>query len=297
MKPKPKKTTVHAAKKATPAPKKATAVKDKKSAKSAPKPVAKKTTAAQDKAVSSKSKVPDTKAKDSKSAKPKDEVKKPIATPSIKDNVKEKAEAGKKALGKPEGEGKKRGRKKKGDDDEEEPQVVIENIEIIPEPALIPKKVSQKDKAKERILAKLREKQESELHKRKYLPTNKKKYTLEYIIKSSPIILWDFVTTSSGLALWFADEVDDHLDIFTFTWEGNKQQAEVVEYEDLEYIKFRWVDNPYDEYFEFRITSTEITGDTVLLITDFAEQYELRDVQMLWDSQIKALMMRLGLGN
>ncbi len=214
-----------------------------------------------------------------------------------KSTEKTQAEAGKKALRKTEGEGKKRGRKKKTDEDDEEANVVIENIEIKPDPTLIPKKVSQKDKAKERIQAKLREKLESELSKRTYLPTKKKKYTLEYIIKSSPIILWDFVTTSSGLALWFADEVDDHLDIFTFTWEGHKQQAEVVEYEDLEYIKFRWIDNPYDEYFEFRITSTEITGDTVLLITDFAEQYELRDVQMLWDSQIKNLMMRLGLGN
>ncbi len=219
------------------------------------------------------------------------------AIADVKADAKKKSEEGKKATKKEESTAGKPGRKKKKSDDDEEANVVIENIEIVPEPALIPKKVSQKDKAKQRILAKLREKQESEMHKRNYLPTKKKKYTLEYIIKSSPIILWDFVTTSSGLGLWFADEVDDHLDIFTFTWEGNKQQAEVVEYEDLEFIKFRWVDNPYDEYFEFRITSTEITGDTVLLITDFAEQYELRDVEMLWDSQIKNLLQRLGLGN
>lgn len=228
----------------------------------------------------------------------KEKNKKPVQAPTAKpSDAKQKAEAGKKTLLKLDAPKPKRGRKKKGDKDDDEENVVIEHIEIVPDPALIPKKYSQKDKAKERILNKLREKQQSEVSKRNFLPTKKKKYTLEYIIKSSPIILWDFITTSSGLGLWFADEVDDHLDIFTFTWEGNKQQAEVMEYEDLEYIRFRWVDNPYDEYFEFRITSTEITGDTVLLITDFAEQYELRDVQLLWDSQIKNLMMRMGLGN
>ncbi len=297
MKPKPKKAATKSTKAAKPAPVKAVA-KDKQ--KSVSKSIAKKTTN-KDKSVTVKSNEDSKKNKVTSKTELKENKVKELPNKSVAaakpDASKAKAESGKKASGKPEGEGKKRGRKKKGDDDDEEAQVVIENIEIIPEPALIPKKVSQKDKAKDRILAKLREKQASELHKRNFLPSKKKKYTLEYIIKSSPIILWDFVTTSSGLALWFADEVDDHLDIFTFTWEGNKQQAEVVEYEDLEFIRFRWVDNPYDEYFEFRITSTEITGDTVLLITDFAEQYELRDVQLLWDSQIKALMMRLGLGN
>lgn len=296
MKPKPKKSASSATKASKPTASKAKVKAKPKPASKAPLKKAAKTKATP---VSAKTKVEPKPGKPQKATDntPKKEMPSKASVKAKVDTAKAQAESGKKASGKPEGDSKKRGRKKKSDDDEEEPEVVIENIEIVPDPALIPKKVSQKEKAKERILAKLREKQESELHKRNYLPTKKKKYTLEYIIKSSPIILWDFVSTSSGLALWFADEVDDHLDIFTFTWEGNKQQAEVIEYEDLEYIKFRWVDNPYDEYFEFRITSTEITGDTVLLITDFAEQYELRDVQMLWDSQIKTLMMRLGLGN
>lgn len=296
MKPKPKKSASSATKASKPTASKAKVKAKPKPASKAPLKKAAKTKAAP---VSAKTKVEPKPGKPQKATDntPKKEMPSKASVKAKVDTAKAQAELGKKASGKPEGDNKKRGRKKKSDDDEEEPEVVIGNIEIVPDPALIPKKVSQKEKAKERILAKLREKQESELHKRNYLPTKKKKYTLEYIIKSSPIILWDFVSTSSGLALWFADEVDDHLDIFTFTWEGNKQQAEVIEYEDLEYIKFRWVDNPYDEYFEFRITSTEITGDTVLLITDFAEQYELRDVQMLWDSQIKTLMMRLGLGN
>jgi hypothetical protein len=175
---------------------------------------------------------------------------------------------------------------------------VIEDVSNIKPVRINVKKNNPKDKAKERILARLREKAEQAAHlQRTYLPTKKKKYTLEYIIKSSSFILFEFISTSSGLALWFAEEVDDHLDIFTFTWEGVAQKAELVEFEDLSYVKFRWIDNPYDEYFEFRITSTEITGDTVLLITDFAEANEMKDVQLLWDNQVKALMMRLGLGN
>lgn len=197
--------------------------------------------------------------------------------------------------------GPRRGRKKKDkgakDDGDLDGKPVIEDVSNLKPVEIRSKKKSPKEKAKERILAKLREKAEQELHSRNYLPSKKKKYTLEYLIKSSPVVLFDFLATSSGLALWFADAVDDHLDYFTFTWDGSSQQAELIEYEDLESVKYRWVDNQYDEWFEFRIATTEITGDTVLLITDFADQNELKDVQFLWDNQIKALLMRLGLAN
>lgn len=194
------------------------------------------------------------------------------------------------------GGGGRPGRKPKNKDDEEEGII----LEAPPEPHPVPhskrKHKSPKDLAKERILAKLREKAEQQHAARQFLPTLKKKYTLEYIIKSSPVILFEFISTSAGLEQWFADKVDDHLDIFTFTWEGNDQKAEMVEMDDLEYVKYRWLDNPYDEYFEFRITSTEITGDTVLLITDFADANEMRDIELLWDSQVKTLRKRMGLG-
>ncbi|MFM2049360.1 MAG: hypothetical protein RI955_1908, partial [Bacteroidota bacterium] len=38
--------------------------------------------------------------------------------------------------------------------------------------------------------------------------SKKKAFTLEYIVKSSPSILYDFISTTSGLAQWFADRVD-----------------------------------------------------------------------------------------
>lgn len=278
---------------------------------SSQKPAAKANPAAKKKAASnnhSKDKAPAKKTekeeKPAKKAAPAKEKAK-AAKPAIAEKVKEKPKAKEKEketdkkqdkskpVVKSSGGGRP-GRKPKKKDEEEEGFV----LEAPPEPHPVSRKKqkSAKDLAKERILAKLREKQIKEHAERQYLPTKKKKYTLEYIIKTSAVILFDFVSTSAGLEQWFADKVDDHLDIFTFSWEGNEQKAEMVDMEDLEFVKFRWVDNPYDEYFEFRITSTEITGDTVLLITDFADQNELRDVEFLWDNQIKTLMKRMGLG-
>ena len=125
-------------------------------------------------------------------------------------------------------------------------------------------------------------------------PSKNKKYTLEFPIKSSPPILFEFLSTPSGLAQWFADNVDVRQNVFTFNWDGNLQKAKVMEHQENDRIKFRWEDGHKDEYFEFKILTTEITGDTVLLITDFGNPREMRDAQRLWESQVHELKQRLG---
>jgi uncharacterized protein YndB with AHSA1/START domain len=128
----------------------------------------------------------------------------------------------------------------------------------------------------------------------KQTPPKNKKYTLEYVIRSSPMILFEFLSTPSGMAQWFADHANQVGDVFTFTWDKNRQKARVVEQLENEMIRFRWEGNPSDEFFEFKVTHTEITGDTVLLITDFASPKEMADAQKLWDSQVHELKLRIG---
>ncbi|GDX51112.1 hypothetical protein LBMAG27_01590 [Bacteroidota bacterium] len=125
--------------------------------------------------------------------------------------------------------------------------------------------------------------------------SGKKLYTMEFVIKSSPVILYDFVTATSNMAQWFADEVDrSRDDLYTFTWDGNSQAAIVLDEIEHELVRYQWVDGPKDEYFEFKVTHTEITGDTVLIITDFALPNDMKDAQFLWDSQIKNMIQQLG---
>ena len=124
--------------------------------------------------------------------------------------------------------------------------------------------------------------------------SKRKKYTLEYVIKSSPVILYEFLTTPSLMAEWFADEVDSFKNEYSFTWEGQTQKAKVLDEVENEFIRFHWLDGAVEEYLEFRISSTEITGDTVLTITDFCEPRDEKDSKLLWDSQIKSLTQHLG---
>jgi len=124
----------------------------------------------------------------------------------------------------------------------------------------------------------------------------KKQFELEYIINSSPKVLYSRLSTASGLSEWFADNVTVKGKILTFTWERTEQKAELICKKDNKFAKFHWVnDEDKNSYFEFRINKDEITGDVALLITDFAEEYEKEDSIDLWDTQIAELKHVIGL--
>ncbi|HRN47128.1 MAG TPA: START-like domain-containing protein [Niabella sp.] len=123
---------------------------------------------------------------------------------------------------------------------------------------------------------------------------SKQKYTLEYPVRCSPTILYEFLATSNGLSEWFADSVDEHENIFYFGWNGSQEEAEVLDNEPDKFIRFHWVGAPKNEYFEFRIDKSEITNQTILVITDFAEKKDIKDQSQLWDYQVKDLFHRLG---
>src|SRR5579872_4261578 len=59
-------------------------------------------------------------------------------------------------------------------------------------------------------------------------PDPKNKLVLEYIIHSSPKLLYEFLTTPSGLSEWFADDVNINANIYSFYWDGAKQEANII---------------------------------------------------------------------
>ena len=124
---------------------------------------------------------------------------------------------------------------------------------------------------------------------------SKTKYELEYTLNTSPKVLFERLSTPSGLAEWFADDVNMMDSIYTFEWEGSEQKAELLQKKELKFARFRWLEDDEDVYFEFRIRQDELTGDVALLIVDFAMEDEKSDAVDLWDSQISELKHAIGL--
>ena len=122
------------------------------------------------------------------------------------------------------------------------------------------------------------------------------KHSLEFPINSSVNILYKRLSSPSGLAEWFADDVIVKEKIFTFFWDGSEQQAKLIKSKNDQFIRFKWEDNDTEEdYFEFLIQVDEMTSDVSLIITDFAEdKQDLEEQTNLWTKQISLLKMAIG---
>jgi uncharacterized protein YndB with AHSA1/START domain len=130
---------------------------------------------------------------------------------------------------------------------------------------------------------------------KKQKPEPKGKFTLEYIIRTPVSLLYDFLTTPNGLAEWFADGVDLKHDMYTFDWDGAKQNAKIVSAKIDNHIRLRWTDKPEDYYFEFRLDQDELTNEVSLIVTDFGDsEDDIATSRRLWDSQIHRLVKALG---
>jgi len=121
----------------------------------------------------------------------------------------------------------------------------------------------------------------------------KVKIQLEYVINCSPKVLYNRLSTASGLAEWFADDVRVQGKRYTFFWEGSEQTAEMKLRKENRLVRFSWIDAE-DEFFEFKISQDEITNDVFLIVVDFSEEDETEETKELWNTQIADLKHVLG---
>lgn len=121
------------------------------------------------------------------------------------------------------------------------------------------------------------------------------KIELEFIFRASPTILYQFFTSSSHLVRWFCDEVNITGNTYSFMWSGSEEEAELIESEENERLRFRWLDaDDEEEYLEVRLNRSPVTNETILNITDYCDDDEVEDQRQLWESQIKQLKRETG---
>lgn len=125
----------------------------------------------------------------------------------------------------------------------------------------------------------------------------KEKFQIEVPINSSKGVLFNIFSTPSGLSEWFCDDVNIKKDVHIFIWDGSEESARLISKKRDEFAKFRWLEDEEEginSYFEFRIKIDDLTGDTALVVTDFAEEDEIDDAKELWAAQVDRLKQVLG---
>jgi uncharacterized protein YndB with AHSA1/START domain len=126
------------------------------------------------------------------------------------------------------------------------------------------------------------------------MATKKVMLKVEFILRASPTIVYQFLTTPACLVRWFCDEVDIEENVFNFAWDGNVETATLIEDWEDELLRFEWEDGYPNEYLEFAISKSPITDETILTITDFAEPGDVEDVKKIWNNQINQMMKEAG---
>ena len=127
--------------------------------------------------------------------------------------------------------------------------------------------------------------------------SDKKSFSIEYDFHASKQLLFQYLSTPSGLGEWFADNVNSRGENFSFIWDDSEENAKLIQKKNNERVRFQWEEdeeegNPY--YFEFKIQVDDITNDVSLIVTDFAEEDEMEEAKMLWDNLISSLKQILG---
>ena len=121
------------------------------------------------------------------------------------------------------------------------------------------------------------------------------KFTAEFIFRASPNIVYQFLTDPACLTRWFCDEVDITDSSYTFVWNGSAEVAELIEDREGDMVRFAWEDaDDDDEYLEFNITKSPVTNETIVYVTDFADDDEVDDQRALWETQLTRMKAEMG---
>ena len=72
----------------------------------------------------------------------------------------------------------------------------------------------------------------------------KNKFVGEYGINASKKMLYPYISQASGLAQWFADDVNINEDkVFTFIWDGEENKAKLVSSRANHHVKFEFLES------------------------------------------------------
>ena len=128
----------------------------------------------------------------------------------------------------------------------------------------------------------------------------KTKFAYEFEINASKKMLYPYFTTPSGLAQWFADDVNiDEDKIFNFIWEGEDHKAKMTSHRSNSYAKFVFLNSDKTEmddpdWVEFKIEVNELTETTFIRVQEYTEFDDKEEQAEVWEGLLQNLKEIVG---
>ncbi|WKN44030.1 START-like domain-containing protein [Tunicatimonas pelagia] len=113
-------------------------------------------------------------------------------------------------------------------------------------------------------------------------------FTAEFEFKASRKMLFPYLTTASGLAQWFADDVTINEDkVFSFAWDGEEHQAKLASQRVNRFVRFDFLngsDQPPNgtSFLEMRLDTNDLTGAVFLNVTDSMTADDEEEFYEIW---------------
>lgn len=128
---------------------------------------------------------------------------------------------------------------------------------------------------------------------------SKFEYTGEFEFKASKKMLYPYLSTASGLAQWFADDVNiDEDKILTVIWDGEENKAKMVAHRTNSLVKIEFIPNDSEDndpnFVEFKIDMNELTQAVFIRVTDYSEMDDLAELGELWENLMHNLKEIVG---
>ncbi|WP_420575277.1 START-like domain-containing protein [Ekhidna sp.] len=126
----------------------------------------------------------------------------------------------------------------------------------------------------------------------------KYKYVGEFEFNASKKMLYPYFSTASGLAQWFADDVNINNEdkVYTFIWDGDESRARLTSNRTNHHVRFDVIDEDDEDdnnFFEFKIDMNELTQTVYVRITDYSDMDE-EEASELWETLIHDLKEIVG---
>jgi len=120
------------------------------------------------------------------------------------------------------------------------------------------------------------------------VPMEKFKFTTEFELRSSPKVLFPYISTPSGLEQWFAEKVIVLPNQrFDFQWDGDSHIARQTGLRINKAVKFEFENTSEDDldnnHLEMKLEVSELTQTTFLRVTDYSAIKDEAELISLWN--------------
>ena len=129
---------------------------------------------------------------------------------------------------------------------------------------------------------------------------SKQKFMGEYSINASRKMLFPYLSTASGLSLWFADDVNiNNINkTLIFIVDGEEKIARIDSVKKNRYIKFSFLEDGEvrkdHDYLEFRLEINELTQSVFIRIIEYTETDDLEESFQIWNNLLSQLKEIIG---